>query len=497
MNLSIEEMRSFCKRKGLLYPSGDIYGGIKGFFDYGPYGSELKRRLVSRWWQSFVRDQEDIVGIDGSIITNPKVWEASGHVDSFSDLILESEDGTYQIRADHFLEDELGGDYDGVSADRVDELVEEHELEAPNGESFKPCQPFNLMFETRVGPKQSSSNQAFLRPETAQLIFANFKHVRENARMSLPFGIAQTGKAFRNEISPRNFVFRSREFEQLEIEHFAHPEEDETPDVSFDKPITVYDAEAQTGDGEQESLLLDDLVGDNMTPWIAAYAAEHLEWLSDLGVSSDNLRLREHLDDELAHYSSTCWDVEYKFPFGWKELMGLADRGDFDLSQHIEHSGEALSVHDQDRDEHVVPEVACEPSLGVDRLFLAVLYDGYEEDGRGNAVLSLHPSLAPNTVAVFPLVGNDKDLVEKAESVYDAVDESFDAYWDAKGSIGRRYARQDELGTPYCVTVDFDSMDDDAVTIRFRDSTEQERVSVDELPDRLGELIAEYPEGQV
>jgi glycyl-tRNA synthetase len=494
MDLSIEDMRSFCKRKGIIYPSGSIYGGIQGFFDYGPVGSELKRSLTNAWWDAFVRDDDDVVGVDGAIITNPSVWEASGHVDSFTDLILESEDGAYQIRADHFLEDELGGDYDGVSKERVDELIEEHGLTAPNGEEFKPCQPFNLMFETQVGPKQSSSNKAYLRPETAQLIFSNFKHVRENARMTLPFGIAQTGKAFRNEISPRNFVFRSREFEQLEIEHFVHPDGDRDPSVDFDQPITVYTAEEQEGQGTGEKHRLTEMVDEEMTSWIAHYAGRHLSWLQGLDIDLDNVRLREHLDDELAHYSSTCWDIEYKFPFGWKEIMGLADRGDFDLSQHIDHSGESLSVHDQDKEEHVIPEVACEPSLGVDRLFLTVLYDAYNEDGRGNALLSLHPRLAPTTVAVFPLVRNDEDLYDKAESVYEYVDDELNAYWDEKGSIGRRYARQDERGTPYCVTVDFDSLDDDEVTIRFRDSTDQIRVPIEDVPETIKELQKDYPE---
>jgi glycyl-tRNA synthetase len=497
MSLNIEDMRSFCKRKGLIYPSGDIYGGIKGFFDYGPYGVELQRSIRNTWWESFVTNDDDVVGIDGAQITNPKTWQASGHVDSFTDLILESEDGTYQIRADHFLEDELGGDYDGVSAERVDELVDEHDLEAPNGEAFKPCQPFNLMFQTQVGPKQSSSNTAYLRPETAQLIFTNFKYVRENARQTLPFGIAQTGKAFRNEISPRNFLFRSREFEQLEIEHFTHPDEDEAPPVSFDEEIRVYDAEAQENDGEERRATIPELIDDgDLTPWIGVYAARHLAWFKGLDMDLDNIRLREHLSDELAHYSDTCWDVEYEFPFGCKEIMGLADRSAYDLKQHIEASGETLSVHDQEKDEKIIPRVSCEPSLGVDRAFLAFVYDAYMEDGRGNTTLSLHPRLSPNTVAVFPLVGNDEELMDKAESVYETINASHNAVWDAKGSIGRRYARQDEVGTPYCVTVDFDTLDDDAVTIRFRDSTEQERVATGDLSERLDELISSYPAGQ-
>lgn len=499
MALNIEEMRSFCKRKGLIYPSSDIYGGLQGFFDYGPYGVELKKHVKDEWWESFVRRREDVVGMDGAIIANPEVWEASGHVDSFTDLILESADGTYQIRADHFLEDELGGDYDGVSAERVDELVEEHGLEAPNGEAFKPCQPFNLMFQTQVGPKQSSSNKAFLRPETAQLIFTNFKYIKENARQSLPFGIAQKGKAFRNEISPRNFVFRSREFEQLEIEHFVHPETDSfDPALVFDDPVTVVDKDDQRREDDGEKRRLSSMLqSDDITPWIAYYAAEHLAWFDDHGLDVDNLRLREHLDDELAHYSETCWDIEYDFPFGWKEIMGLADRTDHDLRQHMEASGATLDVHDQDLDTKVTPNVACEPSLGVDRAFLSFLYDAYMEDGRGNVTLSLHPSLSPNTVAVFPLVRNDDDLYEKSRAVYDEVADEHSAFWDEKGSIGRRYARQDEIGTPYCVTVDFDSLDDDAVTIRFRDSTEQIRVPIKSLNDKLDELITAYPDGQV
>lgn len=494
--LDIEQLASFCKRKGLIYPSGDIYGGMKGFYDYGPYGVEIKRNLTSEWWTTFIQQPEDVIGLDGSIITHPDVWRASGHVDSFSDLILESQDGSYMVRADHFLEDELGGDYDGVSPSRVDELIEEHGFTAPNGKAFKPCQPFNLMFHTQIGPKQDSSSEGYLRPETAQLIFTNFKYAKQNGRQKLPFGIGQIGKAFRNEISPRNFVFRGREFEQMEIEHFVHPLDDDhqVPTAYRDQTIKVLTAESQTSEGNMEEQTVGDLLEEGLlTTWHAHYIGKHVSWLKHLGLTTEKLRIREHLEDELAHYSQACWDLEYQYTFGWQELMGVADRSDHDLSKHMEHSGTKLNIHDHNRGEKVMPHVAAEPSMGVDRAFLAFIDDAYEEDEeRGNVVLHLHPRIAPNTVAVFPLVKNNEELRAKAREVYRALNTEFKAFWDERGSVGKRYARQDELGTPYCVTVDFDTLEDEAVTIRDRDTTEQVRVNIADLKAEIASKIRQH-----
>ena len=490
MDLDIEEMASFCKRKGLVYPSADIYGGVAGFFDYGPFGVEIKKKIKQSWWDRFVRQRDDIVGMDGAIVTSPKVWEASGHVDSFSDLILESEDGSYQVRADHFLEDELGGDFEGVSKQRVDELVEEHDLTAPNGEGFKPCLDFNLMFETNIGPKITDENTSYLRPETAQLIFTNFKLAKENSRQKLPFGIAQEGKAFRNEISPRNFLFRGREFEQLEIEYFVNPEERTcTFDVDDREVRIVTSSDQEEGDDGTVMSLSEAVQNDMMLDWHGYFLSETLEWFETLGMDVSNLRLRQHQEDELAHYSRDCWDIEYKYPFGWSEVVGCADRSDYDLSKHMDHSGTKLDVYDDKREKKVMPEVVAEPSLGVDRVFLALLFEAYSDGERGNVVLSLANDVVPHEVAVFPLVKKEDDVRELAKDVHEMLKSEFDSYYDERGSIGKRYARQDEIGTPYCITIDFDSLDDNAVTIRDRDSTDQIRVEIDELVDVLNERL--------
>jgi len=492
--LSIEDMASFCMRKGIVYPSGDIYGGEKGFFDLGPYGTELKRNISESWWSTFVRGRSDVVGVDGSIITNPAVWKASGHVDGFIDLILKSEDGSTKVRADHYLEDELGGDYDGVTADTVDRLVEEHELKAPNGEEWKPCTTFNLMFETHSGPYQKKGSKTYLRPETAQLIFTNFKYAKQNGRMKLPFGIAQEGKAFRNEISPRNFLFRTREFSQLELEYFVNPH-DEPPfkQSDFDVIIHSQTVEEQRDDKEGEERNIQGFVEDEkMNTSQAYFLARTIKWFEELGVDTSRIRIREQLPSELAHYSSSCWDIEYDFPFGWSEVMGCADRGNHDLKSHQEQSGKKLSVYDQDKKEHVIPEVAAEPSLGVERALLVFLYDALYDDDRGNDTLGLHPDLSPYTVSVFPLVKKEEEIVSMAKSIVSDLQSLVSVKYDERGSIGKRYARQDEIGTPFCITVDFDSLDDDAATIRFRDSTEQERVSIDDLPSKIAEEVSNY-----
>jgi len=489
MTLNIEEMASFCKRKGFVYPTAEIYGGLTGFFDYGPYGSDLKLNIKNSWWDFFVRKREDIVGIDGPIITNPTVWKASGHAENFADLMLESEDGSIEVRADVFLEEKLGKAFDGITAEEVNKLVVEHKLKASNGKPFKKCESFNMMFTTNVGPKTDEKAKAFLRPETAQLIFADFKLIQENARLKLPFGIAQMGKVFRNEISPRNFLFRCREFEQMEIEYFIHPNQRECPYLQDfkDLEILVYSEEMQKKNETPIKMTIQEIVDRGlMNEWHGYFAALYLTWFKSLGAKIHNFRVRQHLKDELAHYSSDCWDIEYNFPFGWKELQGFADRSDYDLKRHMEFSKKDLSLFDEETKEKIIPHVIAEPSLGVDRAFLVFLYEAYDDDKeRGNVVLHLHPKLAPINVAILPLLKNKPELITKTRKLFKELQQDFTCFYDDSGSIGRRYARMDEIGTPYCITVDFDTLEDDTVTIRYRDSKEQERVKIDDLKKKL------------
>ncbi|MBT3304015.1 glycine--tRNA ligase [Candidatus Woesearchaeota archaeon] len=467
MTLSIDEMASFCKKKGFVYPNSEIYGGMAGFFDFGPLGSELKKNLKDAWWKYHVQSREDIVGIDGSIITHPKVWKASGHVDCFTDVYVVCKKCKKENKLDKSevgkVKCECGGDY-AVEGD------------------------FNLMFKTAVGPGKGV--ESYLRPETAQLMFVDFKLVAENARMKLPFGIAQIGRAFRNEISPRNFIFRDREFEQMEIEYFIHP--DSINDCPFvkeveDVKINVYSAEMQEKNEKMEPMKLKDALGKNIikSPWHAYWLGTELRFFLELGCNGTNFRIRQHEKDEKAHYSTDCWDLEYKFPFGWKELQGIADRGQFDLKNHIEQSGKDLSLYDEEKKEKVIPAVVAEPSLGVERSFLVLMYEAYEDDKkRGNIVLHFNNKLAPTKVMIFPLVNK---LKEEAREVFEELRNEFICKFDSSGSIGRRYARADEEGTPFCVTVDFE--EDGCVTVRDRDSTEQERVKIDELKNYLQQKL--------
>jgi glycyl-tRNA synthetase len=410
-------------------------------------------------------------------------------------LMLVSEDGTFEARADVFLEEKLGKilnrSFDGITANEVNQLVEEHKLKAPNGKAFKKCAPFNMMFVTSVGPKGDGDekSRAFLRPETAQIIFADFKLIQENARLKLPFGIAQMGRAFRNEISPRNFLFRCREFEQMEIEYFIHPNERKCPYLFeyLDFDVLVYSEEMQKNRTEPKVMKMRDIVAQGlMNEWHAYFASLYLTWFRSLGANTSNFRVRQHLKDELAHYSSDCWDIEYNFPFGWKELQGFADRSDYDLRRHMEFSKKDLSLFDEETKEKIVPHVIAEPSLGVDRAFLVFLYEAYDDDKeRGNVVLHLHPKLAPLNVAVLPLLKNKPELIEKARAVYLDLKKRYSCFYDDAGSIGRRYARMDEIGTPYCITIDFDTLQDDTVTVRDRDTKEQKRVKIAEIGKEL------------
>lgn len=491
-----EEMATFCKSKGFIYTNSEIYGGMKGFFDYGHLGSELKKNLKDYWWKFHVQNREDIVGIDGSIITHPKVWEASGHVANFEDLMLECSKCGEKVRADVFIEDNLDIAADGMKADQINSIVEENKLvcEKCDG-TFKEVEEFNLMFKTQVGPKADKESTAFLRPETAQVIFANFKHVVDNSRLKLPFGIAQMGKSFRNEISPRNFLFRCREFEQMEIEYFIHPNDiNNCPwiDDVMDHEFKIYSSEMQENnvdtDGEiytVEKALKDGII---KTQWHAYWLALEHKWFIELGATADKFRIRQHITTEKSHYALDTWDLEYKFPWGWKELQGMANRTDFDLQQHMKHSKKDLSIFDEESKEKVVPHVVAEPSQGVDRAILVFLFDAYEEDNeRGNIVLHLSPKLAPIKLGVFPLMNKLRD---QGYEVFKSLQDEFVCQFDKSGSVGKRYARADEIGVPYCITVDFDYEEKGTVTIRDRETTKQIVVKNENLKDVVRKLLA-------
>ena len=424
----MDKIRSLSKRRGFVFQSSEIYGGLGSTWDYGPLGAELKRNVKEAWWRDVVNGRDDVVGLDAAILMHPRVWQASGHVENFADPLVECRRCHRRFRPDQ------------TDGERCPEC----------GGDFTEARRFNLMFRTFMGPVEDSSAEVFLRPETAQGIFVNFENVRAVTRKKLPFGIGQIGKAFRNEITPGNFTFRTREFEQMEVEFFVKPGADDQ--------------------------------------WLRQWVKERFDWYVRYGIRPENLRLREHGKDELAHYARAACDIEYRFPWGWGELEGIANRGDFDLRRHMEHSGENLTYFDEDARERYLPCV-IEPSGGVDRAALAFWLDSYDEepDGRDiRAVLRLHPALAPVTVAVLPLSRNAR-LAPAARDVYDRLRRRFVCQFDDAQNIGRRYRRQDEIGTPYCVTVDFDTLDDQAVTVRDRDTMSQERVPVSRLPETLRE----------
>ncbi len=430
----MEEVVSLCARRGFIFPSSEIYGGINGFWDYGPLGVELKNNLKALWWQRMVRERDDVEGIDSSIIAHPRIWEASGHVEHFSDPMVDCRACKKRFRADQL---------DDVGACPSREGTSEHD--------FTDARNFNLMLKTFIGASEDVASTAFLRPETCQSIFADFKRVREAARQQVPFGIAQIGKAFRNEINPRNFTFRSREFEQAELEFFAPPEDREK--------------------------------------WFESLLALRLQFHKDLGFPDERLRVRPHADDELAHYANAAADIEFLFPFGWQEIEGIHDRGDWDLRRHTEFAGKDLGVTNDETKERYLP-VVIETSVGVDRTCLAILVNGFEEEalenGETRSVLRLHPRVAPIKAAILPL---SKKLAEGARKIDQDLRRHWNVFYDASGNIGRRYRRQDEIGTPLCVTYDFDSETDGKVTVRERDSMNQERISCDALVAYLRERL--------
>ena len=494
--INIDKMATFCKQKGFIYPSSEIYGGISGFFDYGPLGSELKNNIKQAWWKFHVQDREDIVGIDGSIITHPKVWVASGHVENFEDVMLECTKCRERYRGDVLIEDMLKIQADGLKADDINKLVKQNNINCPKCKSpLGEAAPFNLMFQTNVGPKAAKDSVAYLRPETAQVMFVDFKYIVENARLKLPFGIAQIGRAFRNEISPRNFLFRCREFEQMEIEYFIHPEK--SNDCPFLKSVEsheifVWSEEMQKKKQKEKKMKIKEALekGIIKTAWHGYWLATEHKWFISLGADPDKFRIRQHLSEEKSHYALDTWDLEYNFPFGWKELQGMANRTDFDLQQHIKHSKKDLSLFDEQEKKKIVPHVVAEPSQGVDRAFLVMMFDAYNQDPKDKerdwVVLKLNPKTAPIKVGIFPLVNK---LEDDAREVYESLKTLFTCQFDRSGAIGRRYARADEIGIPYCVTFDFDSREDKSVTIRDRDSTKQVRVKIEDLKNTLYQLI--------
>ncbi len=455
--VTMDKIVAFCKRRGFVYQSSEIYGGIRSSYDYGPLGVEMKRNIKEEWWRRMVHMREDMVGLDSAIIMHPKVWEASGHTATFNDMLVESRTSKRRYRADHLIEEATGIDAEGLSPEQLTRIIEEDERvkdPADGGRDFAPVRPFNLMFETYMGPVKTPENLAYLRPETAQGIFVNFKNVFQTSRVKVPFGIAQQGKSFRNEITPGNFIFRTREFEQMEMEFFVEPGTDEA--------------------------------------WHEYWIEERWNWYTDLGLKEDNLRRYEHPKEKLSHYSKRTVDLEYNYAsVGWSELEGIANRTDYDLKQHAAYSGENLEYFDQVTGERYIPYV-IEPAVGPDRIMLAFLVDAYTEEevkGEVRTVLKLHPLIAPTKAAVFPL--SKKEPVSTiARELYDDLKGDYRLFYDDSGSIGRRYRRQDEAGTPFCVTVDFDTIEDKQVTIRDRDTLEQERVPLAAVRDRLKALIS-------
>ncbi len=466
-NISIDEMATFCKRRGFVYPSGDIYGGLAGFWDLGHLGVELNNNLKKYWWNFHVYKRRDIVGIDGSIITNPKVWEASGHVGHFVDIAVINKKTKEKFK------------------------VDKHELNDYKEDSnFEVKGEFNPMFTTQVGPVKEGSLKSYLRPETAQIIFTNFKYVQENARMKLPFGIAQIGKSFRNEIAPRDFLFRTREFEQMEIEYFINPNKS-CPYEIGESEILVCSEEMQNQKEETKKMTFKEAYEKKIikTKWHAYWLEKEFSWFVNLGANPSKFRIRQHVSDEKSHYALDTWDLEYEFPFGWKELLGMANRTDYDLIQHEKFSKKDLKIFDDETGEKILPHVVCEPSLGVGRDLLVFLFDSYfYDEKRKNIVLKLHPKLAPIKAAIFPIIKKE-DYEKVSLDVFELLSEEWNVIYDKSGSIGKRYARNDEVGTPFCITVDEKSLDRNDVTIRDRDTAKQIRVKVSELKDVLRKLI--------
>ncbi|MGL5677447.1 MAG: glycine--tRNA ligase [Cellulosilyticaceae bacterium] len=456
---NMQQVVSVAKARGFVYPGSEIYGGLANTWDYGPLGVELKNNVKKAWWKKFIQESPYNVGVDCAILMNPQAWVASGHVGGFSDPLMDCKECKERFRADKLIEDFMQAQgneqvVDGWSNEQMKAYIDEHNINCPScgAHNFTDIRQFNLMFKTFQGVTEDSKNVVYLRPETAQGIFVNFKNVQRTSRKKVPFGIGQVGKSFRNEITPGNFIFRTREFEQMELEFFCAPGTD--------------------------------------LEWFNYWKDYCKNWLLNLGVTEDHMRIRDHSAEELSHYSNATSDIEFLFPFGWGELWGIADRTDYDLKQHQQHSGQDMTYFDPTTNEKYVP-YCIEPSLGADRVTLAFLCEAYNEealeDGDTRTVFRFHPALAPVKAAILPL---SKKLSEQATEVYQTLAKHFNVEYDEAGSIGKRYRRQDEIGTPFCITFDFDSLEDGMVTVRDRDTMAQERIAIAELVHYIQEKMA-------
>ena len=442
---TMEKIVNLCKSRGFVYPGSEIYGGLSNSWDFGPLGVEFKNNIKRAWWKKFVQESPYNVGLDSAILMNPQTWVASGHVGGFSDPLMDCKDCKTRHRADQLIEAQSDASPSGWTNDQMMEFITENGISCPNcgSKNFTSIRQFNLMFKTFQGVTEDAKNEIYLRPETAQGIFVNFANIQRTTRKKLPFGVGQVGKSFRNEITPGNFIFRIREFEQMELEFFCKPDTD--------------------------------------LEWFNYWKDACKNWLLNLGIREENIKMRDHDPEELSHYSKATTDIEFLFPFGWGELWGIADRTNFDLKQHMDHSSKSLEYFDPETNEKYIPYVV-EPSLGADRVTLAFLCDAYDEEevGEGDVrtVLRLHPALAPFKACILPL---SKKLNDKATEVYSTLAKEFMVDYDDAGSIGKRYRRQDEIGTPFCITYDFDSENDGCVTVRDRDTMQQERIKIEDL----------------
>lgn len=461
--VSLEKIVSLAKRRGFIYPGSEIYGGLGGTWDYGPLGVELKNNIKRAFWQSMVYEREDVVGIDSAIFMNPKVWEASGHVKAFTDPLVECKNCHKRFRADHIEEAEKQKELirkrvpkqpGSVSMEGID--VELIQCKEGGTHNFTNSKKFNLLVEAKLGVVEEGKTKVYLRGEITQGVHVNFKNVLDSTRVAIPFGIAQIGKAFRNEITPGNFTFRSREFEQMELQYYISPDKKEAE------------------------------------KWYDYWKNERMKWYLELGMTKSKLKFRQHKEEERAHYAQEAWDIEYDSPFGWREFEGIHNRGDWDLSQHQKYSGVDMTYFDRESGKKYLPWI-IETSGGVDRTALFLLIDSYHED-KDRTILKLHPKLAPYKVAVFPLLANKPNLVKKAKAVYSLLSTDYRLLpiaWDDRGNIGGRYFAQDEIGTPYCITIDFETIDDDTITIRDRDTTKQERTKIHDLSKNINEKLSE------
>lgn len=461
-NPSLEKITALAKRRGFVYPTSEIYGGLGSSYDYGPMGALLLKNIKDLWWQEFIINRDDVYGIDSQILLNPETWVASGHVSSFTDPLVEDKETHLRYRADHLIKNWLKKQTDpelkkiivsDLSTAEMAQLIEQYHITSPEGNPVTPPKDFNILFETAIGAVTGEKSLVYLRGETAQGIFTNFKQVLNSTRARLPFGIGQIGKSFRNEITSGQFLFRQLEFEQAEIEYFFNPNKNDWQELFKQWQTQMMDFVTQA-----------------------------------LGVDSNNLRWRRHSDQERSHYSQETYDLDYHFPFGWDELWGIAYRTDFDLKQHMQHSGESLEYIDPETHEKITPHV-IEPAAGIDRFFLMVLTDSYQQDKEGRVYLNLKPKLAPYQAAVFPLLKNKPNLTNKALEIYQQLQKKVHTTYDDRGNIGKRYLYQDEIGTPFCVTIDFETLENDTLTVRERNTTQQKRIAVNELAPYLQKMI--------